>query len=251
MTAGGVLRTTGPVPRPGDATGRADAPTPSPTISVLLADDQDLVRSGIAMIVDNEDDLTVVGQARDGESAVAAVLELQPDVVLMDIAMPGRLDGIAATREVVARTSSKVVILTTFDDEDSVFPALQAGASAYLLKVSEGEALVSAVRTVHGGRALMSPDVTSTVIRHFSDRTTGGRFQPRLVASLTPREKDVLGLLARGMSNAEMAAELSVSEYTAKTHVSHILTKTGLRDRMQAVALAYESGVVRPGEMTA
>ncbi|WP_308127897.1 response regulator transcription factor [Modestobacter italicus] len=228
--------------------GAGAAPGPG-TISVLLADDQDLVRSGVAMIVEHEADLTVVGQVRDGESAVAAALDLRPDVVLMDISMPGALDGIEATRRIVQQTESRVVMLTTFDDEDSVFPALQAGASAYLLKVSEGETLVDAVRTVHAGRALMSPDVTSTVLRHFSNRTTGGTFQPRLVASLTSRERDVLGLIARGLSNAEIAAELFVSECTAKTHVSHILTKTGLRDRVQAVSLAYESGLVRPGDI--
>lgn len=219
------------------------------TIEVLLVDDQDLVRSGVAMIVEHEADLHVVGHSRSGPDGVAAAVDLAPDVVLMDISMPGEYDGIEATRRIVEQTDCRVIVLTTFDDDECVFPALQAGASGYLLKVSEGEALVEAVRTVHRGQALMSPDVTRTVLDHFTSRATGGTFRPRLVDSLTARERDVLGLVARGLSNAEIAAELYVSEYTAKTHVSHILTKTGLRDRVQAVSLAYESGLVRPGEL--
>ncbi|SDP74872.1 two component transcriptional regulator, LuxR family [Actinopolyspora xinjiangensis] len=220
---------------------------PAP-ISVLIVDDQDLVRSGVAMIVDSEPDLTVAGQASDGRTAIDVAHELRPDVVLMDILMPGSVDGIEATRRIVAETESKVVMLATFDSEECVFPALQAGASAYLLKASDGETLVHAVRTVHDGRALMSPEVTRTVLRHFTSRATGGTFQPQLVGCLSERERDVLSLVARGLSNAEIAEELVVSEYTAKSHVSHILSKTGVRDRVQAVSLAYESGLVRPGE---
>ncbi|MDT9593133.1 response regulator transcription factor [Nocardioides zeae] len=222
---------------------------PEDPVRVLLVDDQDLVRRGVAMIVEHEDDMRVVGHASDGPSALAAAAELQPDVVLMDIQMPGDFDGIEATRRIVAASECRVIVLTTFDDEATVFPALQAGASGYVLKVSDGEALVEAIRAVDAGGSLMSPDVTATVLTHFTSRTTGGAFQPRLVDTLTARERDVLGLIARGLSNAEIAAELVVSESTAKTHVSHILTKTGVRDRVQAVSLAYESGVVRPGEM--
>lgn len=218
-------------------------------VRVLLVDDQDLVRSGVAMIVDNEPDMEVVAQAHDGVSGVEAALENRPDVVLMDVQMPGSVNGIEATRQIVEETDSKVVMLTTFADEENLFPALQAGASGYLLKVSEGEALVGAIRGARIGKSLLSPDVTSTVLSHFSGRANGGTFQPRLVDSLTERERDVLGLIARGLSNAEIAAELTVSECTAKTHVSNILTKTGMRDRVQAVSLAYESGLVRPGEI--
>lgn len=220
-------------------------------VRVMLVDDQDLVRNGVAMIVDNEPDMEVVAQASNGESGVAAAVEHQPDVVLMDVQMPGAVNGIEATRQIVEQTESKVVMLTTFADEDSLFPALQAGASGYLLKVSEGDALVGAIRGAREGQSLLSPDVTSTVLSHFSGRASGGTFQPRLVDSLTERERDVLGLIARGLSNAEIADELVVSECTAKTHVSNILTKTGLRDRVQAVSLAYESGLVKPGEIVA
>ncbi|WP_241153687.1 response regulator [Nocardioides pantholopis] len=225
-----------------------DQPTAEP-VSVLLVDDHDLVRSGVAMIVDHEPDLEVVAQASDGAAGVRAAIEHQPDVILMDVQMPGELNGIEATRQIVEQTDSKVVMLTTFDDEDSVFPALQAGASGYLLKVSEGEDLVDAIRGARNGQSQLSPDVTSTVLSHFSGRATGGAFRPQLVDTLTNRERDVLGLVARGLSNAEIAAELVLSECTAKTHVSHILTKTGLRDRVQAVSLAYESGLIRPGEI--
>lgn len=233
------------VPAPGEG---AEAALSQDPISVLIVDDQDLVRNGVAMIVDSEPDLVVAGQARDGPTALDIAQQRRPDIVLMDIQMPGSMDGIEATRQIVTETVSKVVMLTTFDTEECVFPALQAGASAYLLKVSDGETLTSAVRTVHAGRALMSPQVTRTVLQHFTARATGGTFQPRLVDSLTERERDVLGLLARGLSNAEIAEQLVVSEYTTKTHVSHILSKTGVRDRVQAVSLAYESGLVRPGE---
>lgn len=219
-------------------------------VRVLLVDDQDLVRRGVAMIVEHEDDLCVVGQASDGAQAIAAAAELRPDIVLMDIAMPGEFDGIEATRRILdAHPETRVIVLTTFDDDATVFPALQAGACGYVLKVSDGDALVDAIRVAQAGKSIMSPDVTATVLSHFTSRTSGGAFQPRLVETLTARERDVLGLIARGLSNAEIAAELFVSESTAKTHVSHILTKTGVRDRVQAVSLAYESGVVRPGEM--
>ncbi|MQW77544.1 response regulator [Nocardioides sp. dk4132] len=223
--------------------------TTDSTIRIALVDDQDLVRSGVAMIIDNEPDLEVVAQASSAETGVELAVEHRPDVVLMDVNMPGGSNGIEATRQIVEQTDSKVIMLTAFDDEDTVFPALQAGASGYLLKVSEGETLLAAIRSTHRGQAHLSPGVTTKVLHHFSDRATGGTFRPRLVDTLTHRERDVLGLIARGLSNAEIAAELTVSECTAKTHVSHILTKTGIRDRVQAVSLAYESGLVRPGEI--
>lgn len=201
------------------------------------------------MMLDCETDIEVVGQASSGPDGVEAAQRLHPDVVLMDIQMPGEFDGIEATRRIVDAGLGRVIVLTTFGEDDHVFPALHGGASGYLLKVSEGEALLAAVRAVHRGQSLMSPDVTHTVVQHFNSRTSGGRFEPRLVERLTEREHEVLGLIARGLSNAEIARELVVSECTAKTHVSNILTKTGMRDRVQAVSLAYESGVVRPGEV--
>lgn len=218
-------------------------------ISVLLVDDQDLVRGGVAMMIDAEDDLEVIGQASSGPEAVRLAAELEPDVVLMDIQMPGDFDGIEATRLVTEAGHSKVIVLTTFGEEDLVFPALRNGASGYLLKVGESDSLVRAVRSVHGGESLLSPAVTREVIKQFTRPTSGASFRPSLVEQLTDREREVLALVARGLTNAEIAKELFVSECTAKTHVSNILTKTGMRDRVQAVSLAYESGVVRAGEV--
>lgn len=214
-------------------------------IRILLVDDQDLVRKGFSLILGSEDDFEVVGEAADGEEAVAKVHELHPDVVLMDVQMPGT-DGLEATRRVVADSSARVLVLTTFDREDYLFAALRAGASGFVLKNTDADSLVSAVRVIASGQALLSPAVTHRVVEHFA-RSSGQTYRPQLLAELTERELDVLRCLARGMSNVEIAENLVVSEATVKTHVSHILTKTGVRDRVQAVILAYESGLNQPG----
>jgi DNA-binding NarL/FixJ family response regulator len=219
------------------------------SIRVLLADDQELVRTGFRMILETQADIEVVGDAGDGVEAVAATRRLQPDVVLMDIRMP-KLDGLQATARIVgARSRSRVVILTTFDLDEYVYQALAAGASGFLLKNAPPEELIGAVRVVAAGDALLSPSVTRRVIEQFArlpppgttTTTTGA------LAGLTDRERQVLQLVARGLSNAEIAAELVVSDATVKTHVAHLLAKLGVRDRVQAVVLAYESGLVRPG----
>jgi DNA-binding NarL/FixJ family response regulator len=213
---------------------------------VLLVDDQDLVRAGFQMILSVEPGIEVVGEAADGERAVELAEGLRPDVVLMDVQMPG-LDGIAATRRIVAAGAGKVIILTTFDRDDYLFQGLGAGASGFLLKNSAPEDLVEAIKVVHCGHALLAPEVTHRVIKRFS---TGGErvYRPDLVAQLTEREREVLGLVARGLTNLELAHQLFVSEATVKTHVSRILLKLGLRDRVQAVVFAYECGLVVPGD---
>jgi DNA-binding NarL/FixJ family response regulator len=211
-------------------------------IRVLLADDQQLVRSGFRLILSMEDDISVVGEASDGADAIAKARELRPDVVLMDVQMPGT-DGIEATRTVVAEGHAKVIILTTFDRDDYLFDALRAGASGFLLKNGTPEALTEAVRVVAAGEALLAPAVTRRVIATFTaPGTTGVRLD-----QLTPREHEVLVLLAGGATNAEIATTLRLGETTVKTHVSRVLMKIGARDRTQAVVLAYELGVVRPG----
>ena len=217
------------------------------SIGVLLADDQSLVRAGFRMILESEGDITVVGEAANGEQAVAATRRLGPDVVLMDIQMPGS-DGLAATRQITAAAGarSRVLILTTFERDEYVFEALQAGASGFLLKNAPPEELVHAVRVVASGDALLAPSVTRRVIEQFARRPVEPAVRER-VESLTQREREVLILLARGMSNSELAAELFVTEGTIKTHLSSLLAKLGLRDRVQAVVLAYESGLVAPG----
>jgi DNA-binding NarL/FixJ family response regulator len=215
------------------------------TIRVLLADDQELVRAGFRMILETQADIQVVGEAADGVEAVAATRRLQPDVVLMDIRMPN-LDGLHATRQVVAaRSGSRVVILTTFDLDEYVYQALTAGASGFLLKNAPPEQLIGAVRVVAAGDALLSPSITRRVIEQFAQLPPPGGSDA--LAGLTERERQVLQLIARGLSNAEIAAELFVSEATVKSHVAHLLAKLQLRDRVQAVVLAYESGLVRPG----
>jgi DNA-binding NarL/FixJ family response regulator len=215
------------------------------TIAVLITDDQALVRAGFRMILEAEDDFSVVGEAADGGEAVDAVQRLRPDVVLMDVRMPD-LDGIAATRELLAADgSTKVVMLTTFDLDEYVYGALRAGASGFLLKDVPPEQLVDGIRAVASGDALLSPSVTRRLIDEFVRRPRRRRDDRRL-DELTPRELEVLQLVARGLSNAEIAAELVLGETTVKTHVAHVLTKLVVRDRVQAVVFAYEAGVVEP-----
>ncbi len=216
------------------------------TTRVLLVDDQALVRGGFRMILEVEPDLEVVGEAADGAHGVAEAARLRPDVVLMDVQMPG-LDGIAATARVVAAGTGRVVVLTTFDSDEHLFAALRAGASGFLLKNADPDDLVAAVRAVARGHALLAPEVTRRVVERFA-APSGAAFRPELLADLTERERGVLLLLARGLSNAEIAAELFLGEATVKTHVSRVLLKLGVRDRVQAVVLAYESGLVRPGD---
>jgi DNA-binding NarL/FixJ family response regulator len=217
-------------------------------IRVLVVDDQALVRQGFAVILDAEPDLTVVGEAGDGATAVTAAEELRPDVVLMDVRMPG-VDGIEATAEICARTPARVLMLTTYDLDEHVYDALRAGASGFLLKSMRGRELVDAVRVVAAGEALLAPTVTRRLIADVVGRpsTVDRRARPARLEGLSPRETDTLRALARGLSNAEIAAELYVTEHTVKTHVSNLLTKLGLRDRVQAVVLAYESGLVVAG----
>jgi DNA-binding NarL/FixJ family response regulator len=215
--------------------------------SVVLADDEAMVRAGFRMILESEPDIEVVGEAESGEQASETVRRLRPDVVLMDIQMPGG-DGLEATRRITASPdlASRVVILTTFERDAYVFDALRAGASGFLLKNSSPEDLIHAVRVVAAGDALLAPSVTQRIIQQFAQRPANSALAERL-ESLTQREHEVLVMLARGNSNAELASELFVTEGTIKTHVSSLLSKLGLRDRVQAVILAYESGLVTPG----
>src|SRR5215207_5605227 len=219
-------------------------------IHVLVADDQELVRAGFAMILASQPDLTVVGEVADGAEAIRAARELRPDVVLMDVRMPN-VDGIEATTVICRDTHAKVLVLTTFDVDEYVYDALRAGASGFLLKDMRRDELVEAVRVVAAGEALLAPTITRRLIADVVARARPAsppRADTRL-ASLTARETDTLRQVARGLSNAEIAAELYVTEHTVKTHVSSVLTKLHLRDRVQAVVLAYESGLVLPGEI--
>ncbi|MET8149011.1 response regulator [Actinoplanes sp. NPDC049668] len=217
-------------------------------IRVLIADDQAMVRQGFGALLAAQPDLLVVGDASDGAEAVAAARRLDPDVVLMDVRMPV-MDGLEATRRLMTPGSSvKVLILTTFDLDDYVYEALRAGASGFLLKDAPAADLVRAVRVVAGGEALLAPSVTRRLIAEFAARPRTQRPRPTALAALTPRETDVLRLIARGRSNQEIAAELVVAEQTVKTHVGRILAKLGLRDRAQVVVFAYESGLVAAGE---
>jgi DNA-binding NarL/FixJ family response regulator len=216
------------------------------TIRVLLADDEALVRRGFRMILEAEDDLEVVGEAADGEAAIDLARRTPADIVLMDIRMPGT-DGIEATRHIAAVGGPRVIILTTFGLDEYLFEALRAGASGFLLKNTAPEQLAEAVRVVSRGNALIAPEVTRALIEAFARVPDPAAPPPeQLRRMLTPREVEVLVLLARGLSNAEIADDLVISEATAKTHVGHILTKLDLRDRTQAVVLAYESGLVEP-----
>lgn len=217
-------------------------------LRVLIADDDDLMRAGLRAVLSSDETLAVAGEAGDGRAAVALARRLQPDVVLMDVRMPGR-DGIDATREIVAAVpAARVLILTTFSDDDYVVGALAAGASGFLLKRSRPEQLIDAIHTVAAGEALLSPAVTRTVVDRMARATPPDPAQQRRLRDLTPRERDVLELVARGRSNAEIAAALWVEESTVKTHLKRIMAKLSLRDRVQVVILAYEAGVVRPGE---
>jgi DNA-binding NarL/FixJ family response regulator len=224
-------------------------------LRVVVVDDQALVRSGFSMILGVERDLEVVGEASDGAAAVEVVARLTPDVVLMDVQMPGT-DGIEATREIVARDLAKVIILTTFDRDDYLVDALRAGASGFLLKNAEPEKLVDAVRVVGNGHALLAPEVTRRVIERMTagdaTRTAENHSQatqstpPHQLDLLTNREREVLVLIGKGLSNGEIATELFVGEATVKTHVSNVFAKLHLRDRVQAVVLAHELGLIRP-----
>ncbi|MGH3646976.1 MAG: response regulator [Micromonosporaceae bacterium] len=221
--------------------------TPRP-VRVLLADDQPLLRTGFRMVLGGEPDIDVVGEAADGAEAVELSRRLLPDVVLMDIRMP-RMDGVAATGAITtARLPVRVLILTTFDLDEYVVGALRAGASGFLAKDVPAEELVLAIHTVAAGEAVVAPRILRRLLDKFADHLPDpAAAPPRRFDDLTQREREVLVLVARGLSNAEIAAELRVSETTVKTHVGHLLTKLGLRDRVQAVVLAYESGLVRPG----
>jgi DNA-binding NarL/FixJ family response regulator len=215
--------------------------------TVLIADDQTLVRRGFRMILEIEPDVEVVGEAGDGEQAHAQARQLRPDVVLMDVRMPG-VDGIEATRRVTtdpACRDTRVVMLTTFDMDEYVYEALQAGASGFLLKDTQPELLVAGIRAVHSGEALLAPTVTRRMIEtYLQRRRTTDAASRRLYALLTPREQQTLQMLARGLTNAEIADELVLSETTVKTHVGRVLMKLGLRDRVQAVIYAYENGLL-------
>jgi DNA-binding NarL/FixJ family response regulator len=217
-------------------------------IRLLLVDDQPLVRAGLRMVFEPEVDVEIVGEAADGDQAIRLAAELRPDVVLMDIRMPRR-DGIQATRAILAEApdgGTRVLVLTTFDNDEYVYEALRAGASGFLLKDAPPEALVAAVRGVAAGDALLAPAITRRLIEEFS-RGHRAPLRPRGLDELTVREVEVLRLVARGLSNTEIAVRLHVGESTVKTHVGHVLAKLELRDRVQAVVLAYEAGVVEPG----
>jgi DNA-binding NarL/FixJ family response regulator len=226
----------------------ADRP---PAIRVLVADDQELVRAGFCVILEAAEGISVVGEAGNGAEAVAAVAAHRPDVVLMDIRMPG-MDGLEATRLITQGgpdTGPKVVMLTTFDLDDYVYEALRSGASGFLLKDAPRGDLIAAVQAAAAGNGLLAPSVTRMLIESFARRPAAAVTAPSRLASLTAREKDILLLVARGRSNAEIARELFVGEATVKTHIGHVLAKLGLRDRVQAVILAYETGLVAPGDL--
>jgi DNA-binding NarL/FixJ family response regulator len=219
----------------------------APRVRVLLVDDDDLMRAGLKAVISSDDGIEVVGEAGDGRAAIQAVRTHKPDVVLMDVRMPD-LDGIAATRELLAGSPElKVAILTTFEDDDYIFGALSAGASGFLLKRTKPEELIAAIHTLAAGDSLLSPSVTRRVIERMAGQPVSDPGAARRLAQLTPREREVLELIARGLSNSEIAAAFVIEESTVKTHVKRILLKLRLRDRVQAVIFAYESGLTRPG----
>jgi DNA-binding NarL/FixJ family response regulator len=216
------------------------------SISVVVADDQELVRTGFRVILDSEPDIEVVGEAGDGREAIEAAKQLEPDVVLMDIRMPV-LDGLAATRSIITSPDPRprVLVLTTFDLDEYVFEALRSGASGFMLKDNPADQLITAIRVVAEGDALLAPQITRRLISQFA-RSRPSTARPERLQNLTDRETEVLKLVGRGLSNSEIAGELHVAETTVRTHVAHLLTKLGLRDRVQAVVLAYESDLIRP-----
>jgi DNA-binding NarL/FixJ family response regulator len=220
-------------------------------VRVLLVDDDDLMRAGLRAVLSIDETIEVVGEAGDGRAAVQAARTLEPDVVLMDIRMPDQ-DGIAATRDVLAATSeTKVAVLTTFEQDDYVFGALSAGASGFLLKRTKPEELIAAIHTIAEGESLLSPSVTRTVIERMAAEPVSDAAASKRLDELTAREREVLQLIARGLSNHEIAADLFIEESTVKTHVKRILMKLRLRDRVQAVIFAYENGLTRPGPKAA
>jgi len=219
-------------------------------VHVLLVDDDDLMRAGLRSVLSSDETIEVVGEAGDGRAAIEQAHELRPDVVLMDVRMPN-LDGISATREVLAaRPEAKVIILTTFEEDDYIFGALNAGASGFLLKRTSPEELIRALHTVASGDSLLSPSVTRRVIERMAKEPAPDTSSSERLDELTPREREVLELVARGLSNTEIATALVIEESTVKTHVKRILMKLRLRDRVQAVIFAYENGVTRPGSQT-
>ena len=217
-------------------------------IRVLLVDDQALVRGGFLSILDGQEDIEVVGEAADGAEGIDLALATSPDVILMDVRMP-RMDGIEATRRVLAdgRVRTRVLVLTTFDQDEYVYATLRAGASGFLLKSAPPRELATAIRTVAAGEALLAPEITRRMIEEYVRRPRASGDAAQRWSALTQRELEVLTLVARGHSNAEIAADLFLSELTVKSHVTRLLTKLGLRDRVQAVVFAYESGLVQPG----
>jgi DNA-binding NarL/FixJ family response regulator len=217
-------------------------------LRVLIVDDDDLMRAGLRAVLSSDETIIVVDEAADGHQAIERAGRHRPDVVLMDVRMP-HLDGVAATRQIVAAAPhARILILTTFEDDDYVFGALSAGASGFLLKRTQPEQLIAAIHTIAAGESLLSPSVTRMVIDNLARRPAPDPYTARRLRVLTPRERDVLELVARGLSNTEIAATLVVEESTIKTHMKRILSKLNLRDRVQATILAYETGLVRPGE---
>jgi len=236
----------GPEPAGPEPAGVEPAGVEPVPIRVLLVDDQSLVRAGFLMVIDSQADLTVVGEATDGLDGVRQAAALRPDLVVMDVRMP-LLDGIEATRRVVAlEPAPKVVVLTTFDLDENALAAIRAGASAFLLKDARPEEMLAALRTVHAGDAVIAPSTTRRLLEHLAPALD--RRAASAVATLTDREREVLVAMARGWSNGEIAERLVVAEGTIKTHVGHILAKLSARDRVQAVVVAYEAGLVRPGQ---
>jgi DNA-binding NarL/FixJ family response regulator len=219
-------------------------------VRVLIADDDDLMRAGLRAVFSSDETIDVVGEAGDGRGAITRTRELRPDVVLMDVRMPN-LDGIAATRDVLAVSpETKVIILTTFEQDDYIFGALRAGASGFLLKRTRPEDLIAGIHTVAAGDSLLSPSVTRKVIDRMAEQPAPDASSGERLTELTPREREVLELVARGLSNGEIAQAFVIEESTVKTHVKRILRKLHVRDRVQAVIFAYESGLTRPGPKT-